>query len=130
MFLKTKYIPSNIRKIVEENMGSYLRKTYQFYENKNWRPSQEVIDDVTNTIAESIRKTKGTENVTPAQQARQVVNDILNRDTKNYNNVFYSFGHHHLGWTLAAISGKIISKMISNENTNLDLKPYSSLRFS
>ena len=50
--------------------------------------------------------------------------------SKNYNNVFYSFGHHHLGWTLAAISGKIISKMISNENTNLDLEPYSSLRFS
>ena len=50
--------------------------------------------------------------------------------SKNYNNVFYSFGHHHLGWTLGAISGKIISKMISNENTNLDLKPYSSLRFS
>ncbi len=50
--------------------------------------------------------------------------------SKHYNNVFYSFGHHHLGWTLAAISGKIISKMISNENTNLDLEPYSSLRFS
>ncbi len=50
--------------------------------------------------------------------------------SKNYKNVFYSFGHHHLGWTLAAISGKIISKMISNENTNLDLEPYSSLRFS
>ena len=50
--------------------------------------------------------------------------------SKNYKNVFYSFGHHHLGWTLGAISGKIISKMIANENTNLDLKPYSSLRFS
>ena len=50
--------------------------------------------------------------------------------SKNYDNVFYSFGHHHLGWTLGAISGKIISKMISNEKTNLDLKPYSSLRFS
>jgi len=50
--------------------------------------------------------------------------------SKNYKNVFYSFGHHHLGWTLGAISGKIISKMISNENTNLDLKPYSSSRFS
>ena len=50
--------------------------------------------------------------------------------SKNYNNVFYSFGHHHLGWTLGAISGKIISKMISHENPNLDLEPYSSLRFS
>ena len=49
--------------------------------------------------------------------------------SKNYKNVFYSFGHHHLGWTLAAISGKIISKMIANENTNLNLEPYSSKRF-
>jgi len=50
--------------------------------------------------------------------------------SKNYKNVFYSFGHHHLGWTLGAISGKIVSTMIENENTNLNLKPYSSLRFS
>ena len=50
--------------------------------------------------------------------------------SKNYKNVFYSFGHHHLGWTLGAISGKIISILIANENTNLNLKPYSSLRFS
>ncbi len=50
--------------------------------------------------------------------------------SKNYKNVFYSFGHHHLGWTLGAISGKIISKMIANENTNLNLEPYSSRRFS
>ena len=49
--------------------------------------------------------------------------------SKNYENVYYCFGHHHLGWTLGAISGKIISNMIANENTNLDLEPYSSLRF-
>ena len=50
--------------------------------------------------------------------------------SKNYKNVFYSFGHHHLGWTLGAISGKIISKMILEEKTNLNLEPYSSLRFN
>ena len=50
--------------------------------------------------------------------------------SKNYKNVYYSFGHHHLGWTLGAVSGKIISKMIANENTNLNLEPYSSRRFS
>ena len=50
--------------------------------------------------------------------------------SKNYKNVFYCFGHNHLGWTLGAISGKIISKMIANENTNLNLEPYSSKRFS
>jgi len=50
--------------------------------------------------------------------------------SKKNKNLFYSFGHNHLGWTLGAISGKIISKMIAEENTNLDLSPYNSLRFS
>ena len=50
--------------------------------------------------------------------------------SKNYENVFYSFGHHHLGWTLGAISGKIVSKMIVGEKTNLELSPYSSSRFN
>jgi len=49
--------------------------------------------------------------------------------SKNYKNLFYSFGHHHLGWTLGAISGKILAGMIAKENTNLDLSPYNSLRF-
>ena len=50
--------------------------------------------------------------------------------SKNHKNLFYSFGHHHLGWTLGAISGKIISGMIAGENTNLDLAAYSSQRFN
>ena len=50
--------------------------------------------------------------------------------SKNHKNLFYSFGHHHLGWTLGAISGKIISNMIAGENTNLDLSAYTSQRFS
>jgi D-hydroxyproline dehydrogenase len=49
--------------------------------------------------------------------------------SKNHKNLFYSFGHHHLGWTLGAISGKIISGMIAGENTNLNLVPYYSRRF-
>ena len=50
--------------------------------------------------------------------------------SKKYKNIFYCFGHHHLGWTLGPISGKIISGMIAEEHTNLDLRPYSSKRFS
>ena len=49
--------------------------------------------------------------------------------SKNHKNLFYSFGHHHLGWTLGAISGKIIAGMISGDKTNLDLTPYNSGRF-
>ena len=50
--------------------------------------------------------------------------------SKNHKNIFYCFGHHHLGWTLGPISGKIVSGMIAKENTNLNLGPYSSSRFS
>ncbi len=50
--------------------------------------------------------------------------------SRNHKNVFYCFGHHHLGWTLGPISGKIVSGMIAKENTNLNLDPYSSLRFN
>ena len=49
---------------------------------------------------------------------------------KKFNNIVYAFGHQHLGWTLGAITGKIISGIVNNENTNLDLTPYSSTRFS
>ena len=50
--------------------------------------------------------------------------------SKNYKNLFYSFGHHHLGWTLGAISGKIVAGLVAEENTNLDLAPYNSKRFN
>ena len=49
--------------------------------------------------------------------------------SSKFKNIIYSFGHQHLGWTLGAITGKIVSGIISEENTNLDLQPYSSSRF-
>ncbi len=49
--------------------------------------------------------------------------------SKNHKNIFYSFGHHHLGWTLGAISGKIVASIIAGEKTNLDLSAYSPARF-
>ena len=50
---------------------------------------------------------------------------ILGPSLKN-KNIIYAFGHHHLGWTLGAITGKIISGIAAGEKTNLDLSPYSS----
>ena len=50
--------------------------------------------------------------------------------SKKNKNIFYAFGHHHLGWTLGAITGKIVSGILVNEKTNLDLSPYSSKRFN
>ena len=49
--------------------------------------------------------------------------------SKNNKNIVYAFGHQHLGWTLGAITGKVISGVLTNEKTNLDLSAYSSSRF-
>ena len=54
---------------------------------------------------------------------------ILGPSLKN-NNIIYAFGHQHLGWTLGAITGKIVSGIVAGEKTNLDLTPYSSKRFN
>ena len=45
-------------------------------------------------------------------------------------NIIYAFGHHHLGWTRGAVTGKFVSGIVAVEKTNLDLTPYSSKRFS
>ena len=44
--------------------------------------------------------------------------------------ILYAFGHQHLGWTLGAVTGKIVSGIVAEEKTNLDLTPYSSSRFN
>tara|TARA_B110000467_G_C18017863_1_gene314055 strand:- start:301 stop:645 length:345 start_codon:yes stop_codon:yes gene_type:complete len=54
---------------------------------------------------------------------------ILGPSLKN-KNIVYAFGHDHLGWTLGAITGKIVSGIVAEEKTNLDLSPYSSKRFN
>ena len=54
---------------------------------------------------------------------------ILGPSLKN-ENIIYAFGHQHLGWTLGAITGKIISGLVAGEKTNIDLTPYSSKRFN
>ena len=70
--------------------------------------------------------------ITAAQKAN--LNDLnlyktKIKDLKN-KNIIYAFGHQHLGWTLGAITGKIISGIVAGEKTNLNLAPYSSKRFN
>ena len=50
--------------------------------------------------------------------------------SKNNKNIIYAFGHQHLGWTLGAVTGKIVAGILSGEKTNLDLSPYSPKRFN
>lgn len=47
----------------------------------------------------------------------------------NSNNVFYAFGHGHLGLTLAAITAQLIAGMVSGHPDPFDLSPYRIARF-
>jgi glycine/D-amino acid oxidase-like deaminating enzyme len=45
-------------------------------------------------------------------------------------NTYYAFGHQHIGLTLAGITGKLISEIIENTPTSLDITPFSPKRFT
>lgn len=46
-----------------------------------------------------------------------------------HNNIYFAFGHQHLGLTQAAITGKVIAELIAGKPTSLDLSPYCISRF-
>ncbi len=45
-------------------------------------------------------------------------------------NTWYAFGHHHLGLTLAGITGRLIAELIAGESPCIDIQPFSPSRFS
>ena len=40
--LENDSVPKELQNVIELNMGKYLRKTYELYDNKNYKPSEEV----------------------------------------------------------------------------------------
>ncbi len=44
-------------------------------------------------------------------------------------NVFLAYGHGHIGFTLAAITGEIIGQLVSNEDPSVDMAPFRPSRF-
>jgi D-amino-acid dehydrogenase len=46
-----------------------------------------------------------------------------------YDNVYYAFGHGHLGLTEGGITGKLIAEQIAGKPTSIDLAPYRADRF-
>ena len=46
-----------------------------------------------------------------------------------HTNVYLAYGHGHIGFTLAAITGEIIGQLVSNEDPSLDPAPFRPTRF-
>ena len=45
------------------------------------------------------------------------------------DNIFYAFGHGHLGLTQAAATGRLIRDLVLGQHPPLDLSPFSAQRF-
>ena len=50
-------------------------------------------------------------------------------ESQKCKNVYYAFGHQHLGLSLAAVTGKVIQSLVENINTNINIKPLNPYRF-
>ena len=50
-------------------------------------------------------------------------------ESQKCNNVFYAFGHQHLGLSLAAVTGKVIQSLIENKSSNIDINSLNPYRF-
>ena len=53
---------------------------------------------------------------------------IIGRSEKN-KNILFAFGHQHIGWTLAAVTGKAINELIKGNQPNFDINDFSPNRF-
>ena len=53
---------------------------------------------------------------------------VIGKSQKN-NNVIYAFGHQHVGWTLGAVTGKIIDSLSKDQVPNIDISAYAPDRF-
>lgn len=50
--------------------------------------------------------------------------------SRRVGNLFYAFGHNHLGLTLGPVTAALMSQMIAGQTTDIDLTPFDLARFS
>jgi D-amino-acid dehydrogenase len=49
--------------------------------------------------------------------------------SQKYKNVYYAFGHGHLGLTGSMTTGRLIAELVSGKTPNIDLTPFHVGRF-
>ena len=53
---------------------------------------------------------------------------VIGRAPK-HDNLYFAFGHQHLGLTQGAITGQLISELLAGRSTSVDIKPFCISRF-
>jgi len=54
---------------------------------------------------------------------------VIGKSSKN-DKIMYAFGHQHIGWTLAAVTGKAINALAKGSQPNFDITAFSPERFN
>lgn len=52
-------VPAKMQKDIKDEMGKYLRQTYEIFENAKYKPTNVIKTNAINYIAKSLRRTKG-----------------------------------------------------------------------
>jgi D-amino-acid dehydrogenase len=68
----------------------------------------------------------------PWMGARPTLPDYLPAIGRSHraSNLFYAFGHQHLGLTLAAVTGEAVGALVAGDTPPIDLGPFSLNRFN
>ena len=91
MMLESKHVPKEIKNVIRLNMGKYIRKSYEMFENPNYKPSADVIEDAVQALAGKLKQpvqqdifgqVKRADLDETVIEARNIINDIL-KDGKN-----------------------------------------------
>ena len=53
---------------------------------------------------------------------------VVGRSPK-HDNIFFAFGHQHIGLTAGPETGRIIADLVADRRSNIDLTPYRADRF-
>lgn len=74
-------IPLEIKELVNENIGSYLRRSYRLFEDTGFKPSEDVVNDTREyLVQQAMDKTQGAIDIDDAyRQAEIQINNILDQ---------------------------------------------------
>tara|TARA_Y100001973_G_scaffold100412_1_gene161485 strand:- start:1093 stop:5520 length:4428 start_codon:yes stop_codon:yes gene_type:complete len=85
LLVNTEYLSPEMKKIVADNLGFYVRRSYKAFEDANFEPSNDVVKRAKEYIVKQI-KNNSKEKLTPDQinlRATAILNDFQNINSKN-----------------------------------------------
>ena len=96
----------------------------------NKPPSQAPFNLLLNNIKSAIPELKWKETTKWMGHRPSIVDSIpVIGEIPTIKNVFFGFGHDHVGLTGGPKTGWLISQLISGHKTNIDMTPFSPMRF-